>query len=94
MWVVYTVMSFFLLALLVPVCLALVPTWRSVRPARHVACPPCGERAVVAMDPWYAVRMHALGNYELRVRECSRWPEGRHCNQECLMQIGAKGGLA
>jgi hypothetical protein len=92
MWVIYTVMSFFLLALLLPACLALVPTWRRVRPARHVACPVSGEHAVVTMDPWYAVRMHALGNYELRVRECSRWSERSHCDQECRVQIDATRG--
>ena len=88
MWVVYTFISYLVLALLVPTVWALWPTWRRARASRHVTCPGISAPALIALDPWYAVRMHALGNSELRVRRCARWPEHRDCGKECLAQIG------
>jgi hypothetical protein len=88
MWVVYTFISYLILALLVPTVWALWPTWRRARIFRHVTCPAASAPALVTLDAWYAVRMHTLGNNELRVRKCARWPERRDCGQECLTQIG------
>lgn len=88
MWVVYAFISYLILALLVPTALALWPTWRRARISRHLTCPAASAAALVTLDPWYAVRMHVLGNGELRVRNCARWPERRDCGQECLPQIG------
>jgi hypothetical protein len=86
MWVVYFVISYFVLALLIPVLVALVPAWRRARISRKVTCPAVGLPATIGCDPWYAVRMHTVGNYgrELLVRRCSRWPEQGGCAQECL----------
>jgi hypothetical protein len=36
------------------------------------------------------MRMHALGNPELLVRQCTRWPEYGGCGQECRQQIGVR----
>jgi hypothetical protein len=88
MWVIYFFISYLVLALLVPMVWALWPTWRRARTVRQVPCPAFGASALVTLDPWYAVRMHALGNSEVRVRDCARWPECRDCGQECLVQIG------
>lgn len=87
MWVVYTVIAYFVLALLVPVGWSLGRTWRRTCRSRHVTCPALGTPALVTLDPWYAVRMHALGNDELRVRDCIRWPQHSQCRRECLTQI-------
>jgi hypothetical protein len=84
MWVAYTIIAYFVLALLVPAAWALARTWRRTRTSRQVTCPSFGAPVLVTLDPWYAVRMHALGNYELRVMNCTRWPEERDCGQECL----------
>ena len=89
MWPVYVFVGYLMLALLVPTVCALWPTWRRARIARRVTCPAAGAPALVALDPWYAARMHAVGNAELRVRQCARWPEHRNCGQECLSQIGS-----
>jgi hypothetical protein len=89
MWAVYTFISYLVLALLVPVVWASWPTWRKARISRRVTCPAAGAPAVIALDPWYAVRMHALGNSELQVRQCARWPEHRDCGKQCLAQVGA-----
>jgi len=87
MWVVFTVISYFVLALLIPVVWASTRTWRRARAARQVTCPALGAPARVVLDPWYAVRMHALGNGELRVLDCARWPDRRHCLQDCLFPL-------
>ena len=86
---VYAFIGYLVLALLVPLCLALVPVWRRARPARQVQCPALRKPAVVALDPWYAVQRHTFGDDELRVRQCSEWPVCRNCSQECLGQIAA-----
>lgn len=88
MWAVYTVLGYFLLALLVPVGWALGHVWRRAREPRHLTCPDDSVASLVGLDPWYAVREHTLGEPEVRVRECTRWPERRECGQECLRQIG------
>ena len=88
MWVVFTVGSFFLLALLLPAGWALGNVWRRTAGERAVTCPANGSPALVALDQWHAVRMHARGDVELRVLNCTRWPEHQDCAQECLAQFG------
>ena len=87
-YVVYAFICYLLLALLIPLAWALTPVWRKARLARHVSCPAAGHPAVVELDAWYAVRMHALGNEEKRIRDCSEWPRCSRCRRECLEQIG------
>ena len=77
MWVIYFFISHLVLALLVPTVWALWPTWRKARTTRQVTCPALGAPGLVTLDPWYAVRMHALGDSEVRVKDCARWPERR-----------------
>ena len=89
MWVVYCFVSYLALALLIPAGWALVPIWRRARASRQVDCPAGAQLARVDLDPWYAVRMHALGNQELCVKACSQWPQRRSCGQTCLVRIGA-----
>lgn len=88
MWVSYFFVSYLVLALAIPLGWSLVPLWRRMREARCVQCPDAARSAVVRLDPWYAVKMHARGDREFRVRDCSQWP--RRCGQECLVQIGTK----
>jgi hypothetical protein len=88
MWVGYFFVSYLALALAVPVCWALVPLWRRAGRARYVGCPAASQIAMVRLDPWYAVRMHALGDRELRVIGCSQWPQRCDCGQDCLVRIG------
>jgi len=88
MWAVYAFICYLVLALLIPVSLALVPVWRKMRIARQVTCPAVGTPSLIALDTWHAVRKHTLGEPELLVRQCSRWPEDAHCGQQCLLQIG------
>ncbi len=87
-WPVYVVMAYFLLALAGPAMWASWRTWRRARVSRQLTCPVIGAPARVTLDPWYAVRMHALGNSELRVLDCACWPERRDCGRECLERAG------
>jgi hypothetical protein len=89
MWVVYCFVAYLALALIIPAGWALVPVWLRTRRSRHVYCPAASHTAMVALDPWYAVRMHSLGNPELYVKACSQWPQRRNCGQACLARIGA-----
>ena len=82
---VFFFIAYVLLFLLVPVVWALGGAWRRARSPRSVACPGCGTNETISLDRWYAVRRHAAGEFqELRVLNCSRWPERRDCRQECL----------
>jgi hypothetical protein len=88
MWPVFTVMAYFILALLLPVGWGLARTWRRARVPRHLTCPDAGIPALVRLDPGYAVRMHVLGESEPLVRECTRWSQTQECKQACLVQVG------
>lgn len=88
MWAVYVFIACWILALAGPTAWAVWPTWRKAHRSRQVSCPRLSGPALITLDPWYAVRMHAVGNRELRVRNCGRWPEGRDCGRECLDQVG------
>ncbi len=88
MWSVYTVMAYFLLALLLPVGWSLGRTWMRARRPRVVTCPEAGVAAVIRLDPKFAVRRHALGDDELRVLSCNRWPENAACARDCIQASG------
>jgi len=88
MWAVYLFIGYVILALTVPTVLAMWPTWRRARVTRKVVCPASDVPALITLDPWYAVRMHVIGDSEVRVKHCERWPERRDCDQECLTDIG------
>ena len=87
MWVPYFFVSYLLLALAIPLGWSLVPLWRRAAAARCVRCPATAKSVTVRLDAWYAVKMHALGNPEMRVHDCTEWPGRRACGRECLVQI-------
>lgn len=89
MFVVYFFLSYLFLAVAIPVGWSLVPLWRRTRRIQKVSCPEIPARAIVRLDPWYAVKMHALGERELRVESCSEWPRNGACGRRCLAEIAA-----
>jgi hypothetical protein len=91
MWSVYTIIGYFLLALAIPIAWMTISVRLKTRGARRVTCPQDGRVALVELDSWHAVKMHALGNPELLVRECQRWPASRGCDQECREQMATRG---
>ncbi|HVO50826.1 MAG TPA: hypothetical protein VMV60_07525 [Thermoanaerobaculia bacterium] len=69
---------------------AVVRTWLSWREKRLITCPENDKPAAVRVDALRAAAGALTGQGDLRLSECSRWPEKQGCGQECLGQI-AKG---
>jgi hypothetical protein len=66
----------------------LLGTWMRFRGARVITCPENKRPAGVHVDARHAMAT-ALGTApQLRLSECSRWPEKQNCGQECLREIG------
>lgn len=56
--------------------------FRRYRGRRIVTCPETRQDAVVRADVF-----HAAASHELRLNDCSRWPEKAECAQSCLGEI-------
>ena len=54
---------------------------------RLVSCPETHQPAAVRVATGKAAFKATLGDGQLRLSECSRWPEKEACGQECLAQI-------
>ncbi len=59
------------------------------RGPRVVTCPETAMPAAVRVDGRHAAASSAIGEPDLRLSECSRWPERKGCGQACLSQIEA-----
>ncbi len=89
-----TVMEAFILSLVV---LALgigifasvrgVRAYLRARGKRLVTCPETHCAAAVELDAQGAALKAFKGGTYLCLKDCSRWPERQHCDQECLPQI-------
>lgn len=66
-----------------------VDTFLGMRGSRIVRCPETKEPVAVDLDLRHAVASAALGHPDFRLKDCSRWPEKRHCGQECLRELEA-----
>lgn len=64
-----------------------VPTYLKFRGKRIVSCPENHCDAAVRVNAGKAAYEVILGTEQLRLSECSRWPEKHACGQECLQQI-------
>jgi hypothetical protein len=87
-------MNYILLALVVAAAVLLIValgralrTYLKFRGARIVSCPETHQAAAVRVAAGDAALKATLGHEELRLSECSRWPERERCGQECLQQI-------
>jgi hypothetical protein len=54
------------------------------RERRAMRCPETGKVAQVQIDPAHAARTALTGPPELRVADCSLWPERAGCAQACI----------
>ncbi|HLK31816.1 MAG TPA: hypothetical protein VKT29_01920 [Terriglobales bacterium] len=52
-----------------------------------VTCPETHRPAAVKIDNWSAALSAKPAAHHLHLNACSRWPERRHCGQECVCQI-------
>lgn len=46
-----------------------------------------GEAAIVEVDAVHAALTSALGQPDVRLQNCARWPLHQSCGQECLVQL-------
>jgi hypothetical protein len=60
---------------------------RRYRGPMLITCPETGGREAVAVDWRHAAASGLIAAPELRLQECTRWPERQDCAQLCLRQI-------
>ena len=64
-----------------------LPAWRGARGKRTVTCPETRELAEVEVDA-ARVAFSAWGGVpDVRLKDCSRWPERATCGQNCFVQV-------
>jgi hypothetical protein len=64
-----------------------VGAWLKYRGTRAVVCPENRKVVAVEVDAPHAAWSAPQGRPELRLQDCTRWPEKAGCGQECLRQI-------
>ncbi|HLO00020.1 MAG TPA: hypothetical protein VK208_16290 [Pyrinomonadaceae bacterium] len=57
------------------------------RDSRVITCPENGEAAIVEVDAVHAALTSAIGQPDIRLQNCGRWPLHQNCGQECLLQL-------
>lgn len=83
-WLVLCLVAAFLL--LLPLLLWRREIYRRFSGSRLVSCPENQRPGVVSIDARRAVSTGIDGCPDLRLLECSRWPERANCDQACLPQ--------
>jgi hypothetical protein len=76
-------LTILLMALSVVVILV-VDHYRRYRGVKRIHCPETGGWVTIQLDTSHAVCTALQGSPQLQVTHCSRWPERRSCEQECL----------
>jgi len=61
----------------------------NARGERLIECPETHTPEGVRVDAGHAAMTGLMGRPELRLSDCTRWPENRNCGQDCLSQIQA-----
>ncbi|HYW72730.1 MAG TPA: hypothetical protein VE961_17025 [Pyrinomonadaceae bacterium] len=54
---------------------------------RVIICPETGKQAMVEVDVRHAAVSSLIGQTDLRLENCWRWPMKQDCGQECLLQL-------
>src|SRR5262249_18855875 len=62
-------------------------TWLRMRGTRLVSCPENRAAVAVELDTARLAFTSLAGKGELRLRDCSRWPEKKGCGQACLAEV-------
>jgi hypothetical protein len=65
----------------------LVRAYVRYRDSRLIICPGNGEAAIVEVDALHAALTSGLGQPDIRLQNCWRWPIQQACGQECLVQL-------
>ncbi|HSB62534.1 MAG TPA: hypothetical protein VLJ18_00150 [Thermoanaerobaculia bacterium] len=64
-----------------------LPAWRNYRGKKTVTCPETGQSATVEVDAARVAKSAWAGVPDVRLKDCSRWPERATCGQDCLVQV-------
>lgn len=64
-----------------------LPAWRGHRGKKTVTCPETGESAAVEIDAARVAASAWGGPPDVRLKDCTRWPERATCGQDCLLQL-------
>ncbi len=83
-WLVLCLVVLSLISL--PPALWLRAIYRRYSGSRQVTCPENQQPAVVSMDARHAAATGLHGLPDLRLCDCTRWPERSQCGQPCLPQ--------
>jgi hypothetical protein len=67
-----------------------LPAYRAFRGGRTLTCPETREPAEVEVDAAHVAAAAWGGRLDVRLKDCSRWPERAGCGQECLGQVAGK----
>lgn len=62
-------------------------TYFNYHGTRIITCPETEKYAAVEVDAAHAAVSRLFGAPELRLDDCSRWPERENCPQDCIWQI-------
>jgi len=72
--------------ILLPAALWVREIYRRYSGSRLVACPENQQSAVVRIDTQHAAATGMHGHADVRLCDCTRWPERENCGQPCLPQ--------
>ncbi len=67
--------------------LFVVQVYRARGGTRQVTCPETHDRATVRMDALHCASSALQGTEYLRLSTCSRWPEKKDCDQDCVYEL-------
>ncbi len=83
-WLVLCLVGLAVIAL--PAAIWVRAVYRRYSGSRLVDCPENHESAVVGIDARHAAESGMHGRPDLRLCDCTRWPERANCGQPCLAQ--------
>ena len=75
-----------ILSLMMPL-LYLVEVYADRRGSRRVLCPETKAPAAVEIDAVHCAATSLTGTEYMRLKTCSRWPEKRGCDQDCVYEL-------
>jgi len=64
-----------------------IGAYRTYRGKRVITCPETHRPAAVEVAAGKAALKTLSGSPTVRLKDCSRWPEKRNCDQACLHQV-------
>jgi len=64
-----------------------VRTFEKFGGGRVIICPETGKQAMVEVDVRHAAFSSLVGEPDIRLESCWRWPLNQECGQECLIQL-------